>query len=82
MSNFTLDDAKKNRLLNMASKQLGTDPNTLRKQLDAGNVQEVMAGLDQESKDKISGVLQNPDALKALLGNEQVRALLKNLKGE
>ncbi|MDR2909218.1 MAG: hypothetical protein LBU86_04995 [Oscillospiraceae bacterium] len=82
MSNFNIDAVKKNMLLKMAGRQLGKDPGELREKLDSGNIQELVDGLDPSAKEKVNAMLQNPQALSALLGNEQVQNLIKNLRGE
>ena len=79
MSNLNLDEAKKNMLLQMAGKQLGKDPTELKQKLESGQVQDVVNGLSDEQKQKLQGVLQNPQKLNALLGSEQVQNLLKAL---
>lgn len=81
MSNFNLSQAKQNALLRMAGKQLGADPNQLKDQLESGNLQDVVQSLNPEAQQKINGLLQNPDALNALLSSDQVQGLLKNLSG-
>jgi hypothetical protein len=82
LSNFNIDAVKKNMLLKMAGRQLGKDPGELREKLDSGNIQELVDGLDPSAKEKVNAMLQNPQALSALLGNEQVQNLIKNLRGE
>ena len=82
MSNFSLEQAKKNALLQMAGKQLGTDPNSLKEKLESGQVNEIVDGLSQEQKEKVNAYLQNPQALNALLGSAQVQNLLKALGGQ
>ncbi len=82
MNNLNLSDLKKNALLQMAGKQLGTDPNKLREQLETGNVSDIVDGLDAQQREKLNGFLNNPKALQALLGNTQVQDLLKNLSGQ
>lgn len=79
MQDFNLSDAKRNALLKMAGKQLGTDPNRLKEKLEAGQLSEVVNSLDPEAKARVNGLLQNPQALQALLGNAQVQDLLRNL---
>ena len=81
MSNLNLNEMKKNALLQMAGKQLGKDPGELKRKLESGQVQDVVNGLSDEQKQKLQGVLQNPQQLNALLGSDQVQNLLKALGG-
>jgi len=82
MSNFNLNEIKKNALLQMAGKQLGTDPAQLKEKLDAGQVDDIVSGLNPQQKQQLNGLLQNPQALNALFGTEQVQNLLKSLGGK
>lgn len=82
MNNLNLSEAKKNALLKMAGNKLGTSPDALRQQLENGNLENVVNGLDDKTKAQLSGLLQNPQALNSLLGSDQVQALLKNLSGK
>ena len=81
MSNLNINEMKKNALLQMAGKQLGKDPGELKQKLESGQVQDIVNGLSDEQKQKLNGYLQNPQALNALLGSDQVQNLLKTLGG-
>ena len=81
MSNFNLNEAKKNALLQMAGKQLGTDPGQLQQKLEAGQMDDIVNGLSDEQRQKLNSYLQNPQALNALLGSAQVQNLIKALGG-
>jgi len=80
MQNFNLQDAKKNALLQIAGKKLGTDPQALRQKLESGQMEDVVSNLDPDARQKITSLLQDKDAMSKLLGSEQVQNLLKNLK--
>ncbi len=82
MQNLNLSETNKNLLLKLAQQKLGADPEQLRKQMDAGNAEELMKNLDPKTQAKVSSLLQNPQALNALLQNPQVQNLLKNLSGK
>ncbi|HHY52073.1 MAG TPA: hypothetical protein GX499_02365 [Clostridiales bacterium] len=82
MQNLNLSETNKNLLLKLAQQKLGADPEQLRKQLDAGNTEELLKNLDPKTQAKVSSLLQNPQALNALLQNPQVQNLLKNLSGK
>jgi len=82
LQNLNLSETNKNLLLKLAQQKLGADPEQLRKQMDAGNAEELMKNLDPKTQAKVSSLLQNPQALNALLQNPQVQNLLKNLSGK
>ena len=82
MSNFNLSEIKKNALLQMAGKRLGTDPAKLKEKIESGEVSDLVNSLSAQQKEQLSGLLQNPQALSALLGSEQVQSLLKSLGGK
>ena len=82
MSNFNMNEIKKNALLQMAGKQLGQDPAQLRQKIESGQVDDLVGQLTPQQKQQLSGLLANPQALNALLGSDQVQNLLKSLGGK
>ena len=82
MSNFNLSEMKKNALLQMAGNKLGTDPAALKEKLESGQVNDLVAGLSPQQKEQLNAYLQNPQALSALFGSEQVQSLIKSLGGK
>ena len=82
MSGLNLNEMKKNALLQMAGKQLGTDPAQLRQKLESGQTQDIVDNLSPQQKQQLSTLLQNPQALSALFGSDQVQSLIKNLNAK
>jgi len=82
MSGLNLSEMKKNALLQMAGKQLGANPGELKQKLDAGQVQDIVNGLNDQQKQQLNGLLGNPQALSALLGSDQAQNLIKALGGK
>lgn len=76
---FSPTPAGMEALLNAAGKQLGTDPQQLRAQLEKGNVQQLLGGMDPQRSEKIGRLLQNPQQLEQLLRSPQVKKLLDSL---
>ncbi|MCL2580543.1 MAG: hypothetical protein FWE32_11045 [Oscillospiraceae bacterium] len=76
-----LNEIKKNALLQMAGKQLGTDPAQLKQKLDSGQTDDIVNSLNPQQRDQLSALLQNPQALSALFGSAQVQNLIKSLGG-
>ena len=79
MNNLNLSDDKVNALLNMAGQKLGKNPSDLKDQLQSGNIDSLMSGLDPKAASQIQNLLSNPAALEALMKNEQLRKLLGGL---
>ena len=82
MAGLNLSEMKKNALLQMASKKLGADPAQLKEKLESGEVEDIVNGLTPEQKEQLNNLLQNPQALSALLGSEQMQNLIKSLGGK
>jgi len=82
MAGLNLNEMKKNALLQMASKKLGADPVQLKQKLESGEVEEIVNNLTPEQKEQLNSLLQNPQALSALLGSDQMQNLIKNLGGK
>jgi len=82
MSGLNLNEMKKNALLQMAGKQLGTNPAQLKQKLESGQVEDIINGLSPQQKEQLSGLLQNPQALNSLLGSDQVQKLIQSLGGK
>lgn len=73
---FTPSAAGMNALLGMAGRQLGTDPQRLKAQLEGGKLDEVLSGLDPQKSAQINSLLKNPQQLESLLQSPQVKNLL------
>ena len=82
MTGLNLSEMKKNALLQMAGKKLGADPVQLKEKLESGEVEDIVNNLTPEQKDQLNSLLQNPGALSALLGSDQMQNLIKNLGGK
>jgi len=76
LTNFNLSEEKKNQLLQMAGKKLGTDPDTLKEKLESGQIENLLGNLDPNAVSRVNSLLQNPAALNALLGSEQLKSIL------
>ncbi|MCI8624622.1 MAG: hypothetical protein HFG26_13320 [Provencibacterium sp.] len=76
---FAPSEAGMNALLGIAGKQLGTDPQRLKAQLEGGQITEALKGLDPQKSAQINQILQNPQQLEKLLNSPQVKSLLNTL---
>ncbi len=56
------------KLVNAASKKLGTSPDSLKKALEKGDVKALSASLSKSDKEKLRAVLANEELMKKLKG--------------
>lgn len=56
------------KLIEAASKKLGTSPESLKKTLEKGDVKALSAGLSKSDKEKLRAVLQNEELMRKLKG--------------
>ena len=54
------------KLINAASRKLGTSPEKLRQSLESGDMQALSAGLSKSDKAKLRAVLSNKELMKKL----------------
>ena len=79
MKKLNLSDDKVSSLLGLAGKKLGKDPEALREQLQTGDVNSVLSGLDEKSAARVQSVLSNPKAIESLMNNPQLQQLISGL---
>ncbi len=75
-------DLNKNQidsLVRTASKKLGVSEDKLRKELEAGTFDRLMAGMSKTDSDRLTAALSNPATAQALLSSPQARELMKKL---
>lgn len=81
MNNLNLSPDKMNSLLKMAGQKLGKNPDDIKAQLENGNLDQVISGLDPNVQSKISALAKDPKAVEALMKNNNVQNLLSGLMG-
>lgn len=81
MNNTNLSPDKMENLLKLAGKKLGQDPEKLKAQLEQGNLNQVIGGLDPKVQQQISSLANNPKALEALMKNSNLGNMLSGLMG-
>lgn len=74
-----MNESNFEKLVNAASKKLGTSPEKLRKTLEKGDVKALSAGLSKADKDKLRAVLANEELMKKLKGASNPEDLMKIL---
>lgn len=72
---------KLDALLGIAGKQLGKDPQQLRQELESGNLNNVLNGMNEKTANQVNQVLNNPEALNAMLANDKIKKLIDGLMG-
>lgn len=79
---FQFSQQQMDALMQMASQKMGTDPQTLRQQLQNGNAQNILNGLSPAQRAQINNLMNNPAAIEQLVANPKVQQLLKGLMGK
>lgn len=82
MSTSDNNNNKFDNLLKAASKKLGTDPETLKKAAQSGDINSALKNLNSEDAKKIQNILSNKDMASKLLSSPQAQQILKKLLGE
>ena len=77
--NTNFDPNKFQALLDIASKKLGTDPGTLRSQLESGSFDKALGNLPVSQQSKLRQALSDPKTAEKLLSTPQAREIYKKL---
>ncbi len=75
-----INPAQLNLLLKAAAKQLNTDPEQLKQQLQQGDLQSLNANLSAQMQQQINQTLSDPKELRRVLSQTDLNQLLKNLR--
>lgn len=78
--NNNIDSKKIEALLSVASKKLGTDPNTLKNQLENGSFDKALGNLPQSQQAKLMKALSDPKSAEKLLSTPQAQEIYKKLQ--
>lgn len=78
--NNSIDPKKMAALLAIASKKLGTDPNTLKSQLESGSFEKALGNLPQGQQAKLKQALSDPKTAEKLLSTPQAQEIYKNIQ--
>lgn len=81
MDNLNLSPDKMDTLLKIASQKLGKNPDDIKNQLEQGNLNNLIGGLDPNLQSKITSLANNPKALESILQNPGVTNMLSGLMG-
>lgn len=75
-----INPAQLNLLLKAAAKQLNTDPEQLKQQLQQGDLQSLNTNLSAQMQQQINQTLSDPKELRRVLSQTDLNQLLKNLR--
>ncbi len=75
--NFT--NKNMDNLIKTASKKLGTDPQALKKQIDSGNLEDIMKSLSPAQTQGLQQILNNPMLAQKLMDSPQAKEMIKKL---
>lgn len=81
MNNLNLPPDKMDSLLKLAGQKLGKNPDDIKTQLENGNLNQVIGGLDPGLQSKISALANDPKAVEALMKNNSIQNLITGLMG-
>lgn len=68
------------KMIEAASKKLGTSPEKLKSALDSGNTDEVMSNLSSGDREKLNALLKNPMLREKLLKSPEAEKIIKMMK--
>lgn len=78
--NNNIDAKKMEALLSLASKKLGTDPSTLKNQLESGSFDKALGNLPKAQQAKLMQALSDPKSAEKLLSTPQAQQMYKKIQ--
>ena len=82
MPNPNIPQEKMGSLLEIAGKKLGKSPDQLKQELEQGNMDQILSGLDQNTASKVNGLLKDPKALESMLASDKAKSFINALLGK
>lgn len=70
------------KMLEMASRKLGTSPENLKAAIEKGSLDGVLGNLSKEDAQKLMQVMNNPELREKLMKSPEAMALLKKMAGK
>lgn len=77
-----MNEKNLDKLIDAASKKLGTSPERLRQTLENGDMKSLSAGLTKSDKAKLRAVLENKELMKKLKGASDPNDIMRVLNGK
>lgn len=72
-----MNDENFSKMLEMASKKLGTSPDALKNSLEKGNVEQLTKSLSEQDKQKLQTLIQNPKLAEQFFNSKQAQDMIK-----
>lgn len=72
-----MNSANYSKMLEMASKKLGTSPEALKSSLEKGNIEQFTSSLSDSDKQKLKVLIQNPKLAEQFLNSKQAQDMMK-----
>ena len=79
MANQNIDPKALNALLGIASKKLGTSPETLQRQLQQGKFDQALGTMPSNEAAKLKKALSDPKKAEKILSTPQAKAIYEKL---
>lgn len=76
-----MNEKNLDKLIEAASRKLGTSPEKLKSTLESGDMQSLSAGLTKADKAKLRAVLANEELMKKLKNVSDPQEMMRVLKG-
>ncbi len=81
MENFNLSQGQLDMLLKLASKKLGKSPDEIKSQVEQGNLQNLLSGLDPATQNRVAEFASNPSAVQTILSSGRLGEILSGFTG-
>ncbi len=76
----SIDPQKINQLLNMAGKQFGISPQTLRRQLENRDFNSLQNALTPQQQKELNTLLSDPTKIQQLINSPELHSLLNKIR--
>lgn len=76
-----LNNSEINNLINCISQKLNTSPESIRDNIEKGNLNAVVNKMNSRQAKKLQKLLDNPEQSEKLLNSPQAQAIIKKLMG-
>ncbi len=68
------------KMIEAASKKLGTSPDSLKSALNSGNTEEILSRLSDSDKEKLNALLKNPALREKLMKSPEAEKIIRMMK--
>lgn len=68
------------KMIEAASKKLGTSPDSLKSALNSGNTEEILSRLSDSDKEKLNALLKNPTLREKLMKSPEAEKIIRMMK--